>query len=271
MSSIQAFILGLVQGATEFLPVSSSGHLVIFQTIFGLTQDNLLFDVTLHLGTLLAVFIYFWREVLDLISGCIKIVVRIFSRKRARMDQDEKLALLVIIGSVPTGIIGLILNNYTDTLFSSITLVGFMLLITAAALFLSERYNTGDKNLRDMSAADALTIGIFQGIAVMPGISRSGFTLSGSLFRGLKREWAFKFSFILSIPAILGALLLEVRDAIGTEIDITPMAIGAVTSFISGLIFLYVLNSVVKSGKLSYFSVYCLVVGFGSILYGFIF
>jgi undecaprenyl-diphosphatase len=271
MSLIQAFILGLVRGATEFLPVSSSGHLVILQTIFGLTQNNLLFDVTLHLGTLLAVLIYFRKEVLELIYGCVKIVLRLVSRRRRRMDQDEKLALLVIIGSIPTGIIGLILNNYTDTLFSSITLVGFMLLITAAALFLSERYNTGDKNLRDMSSSDAFIIGIFQGIAVMPGISRSGFTLSGSLFRGLKREWAFKFSFILSIPAILGALLLEVKNAVGASIAITLLAIGMVTSFISGLIFLYVLNNVVRKGKLSYFSVYCLVVGLGAIIYGYIF
>ncbi|MDI6600655.1 MAG: undecaprenyl-diphosphate phosphatase [Thermoanaerobacteraceae bacterium] len=271
MSLFQAFILGLLQGATEFLPVSSSGHLVIFQTIFGLTQDNLLFDVTLHLGTLLAVFIYFRNEVIELISGCIKIVVRVVSRKRKKLDQDEKLALLVIVGSIPTGIIGLILNNYTDTLFSSITLVGFMLLITAAVLYLSERYNTGDRVLRDMTASDAFVIGTFQGIAVMPGISRSGFTLSGSLFRGLKREWAFKFSFVLSIPAILGALLLEAKDAIGANLAIAPMAVGMATSFISGLIFLYVLNSVVKRGKLSYFSIYCLIVGLGAILYGYIF
>ncbi len=271
MSMIQAFILGLVQGATEFLPVSSSGHLIIFQTLFGLNQDNVLFDVILHIGTLLAVFIYFREEVIDLIVGCCKLIRRLFSRRRRRIDQDEKLALLVIIASIPTGIIGLILNNYTDTLFSNITLVGFMLLITAAALFLSNRRNSGDKKLRDMTSADALVIGLFQGIAVMPGISRSGFTISGSLFRGLKRDWAFRFSFLLSVPAVLGALLLEAKDAVGASIAVAPMAVGVVTSFVSGLLFLYLLNSIVRKGKLSYFSVYCLIVGLGSILYGFVF
>jgi undecaprenyl-diphosphatase len=273
MSTIQAFILGLVQGATEFLPVSSSGHLIIFQTLFGLTQDNLLFDVVLHVGTLLAVFIYFREEVIELISGCFKIIGRLFSRKnrKRRVDQEERLALLVIIASIPTGVIGLILNNYTDTLFNNIVLVGFMLLITAAALYLSDIYNTGDKKLRDMSLSDALTTGIFQGIAVIPGISRSGFTMSSSLFRGLKREWAFKFSFILSIPAILGALLLELKDVVGTSLEIAPMVVGMVTSFVSGLLFLYLLNKVVKKGKLSYFSIYCLVVGAGILIYNFAF
>lgn len=271
MSLIQAFILGIVQGATEFLPVSSSGHLVIFQTIFGLTQGNLLFDVTLHLGTLLAVLIYFRNEVMELISGCMKLIIRILSRKRRKLDRDEKLALLVIAGSIPTGIFGLILNKYADTLFSNITLVGFMLLITAAALYFSERYNTGERTLNNMTVADALVIGIFQGVAVMPGISRSGFTLSGSLFRGLKREWAFRFSFVLSVPAILGAFLLEAKDAIGTNMNVAPFAVGMITSFISGLLFLYLLNAIVKRGKLSYFSIYCLIVGLFAIIYGFIF
>ena len=208
----QAIILGAIQGLTEFLPVSSSGHLVLMQNLFGINEPEILFDIFLHLGTLVAICIVFIKEILSILLTIWRLPGLLRSSKSwlqlFKENEDIRIAALIITGSIPTAILGLMLERWSDQLFGSVGLVGFMLLVTGCLLALTRRVQTEDRFIKQVTVKDSLIIGLVQGFAVIPGISRSGATISVALFLGINREVAGRFSFLLSIPAILGALIL---------------------------------------------------------------
>jgi undecaprenyl-diphosphatase len=260
MTFFKAIFLGVVQGLTEFLPVSSSGHLVFFQSVFGLVGPHLAFDVMLHLGTLLAVVVYFRTDIAQILLG-----TWAWLRERKEGEEEAKLLLWIVVASVPTGLMGVLLKDWFEALFSRPKTVGFMLLVTGGVLWLTRTVKRDEKTAAEMGVMDALIIGIAQGVAIIPGISRSGSTISTGLFRGLNREFAGKFSFLLSIPAILGATLLEFRE-IDTHSGVGLAFIGAVVAFFVGLLSLKLLMRIVRTGRVSSFSYYCWAVGILMIL-----
>jgi undecaprenyl-diphosphatase len=251
MNSIQALILGAVQGLTEFLPVSSSGHLVLFQRLFGLRGDVLVFDVAVHLATLAAVIAVFWKDILG-----------IFKKPFGR------LTWLLVVGTIPAVVFGLAFKDWIERLFESGRTLGFEFIATGIVLWFAESVKSKNKKLGETSFADALWIGAAQAVAILPAVSRSGLTIAGSLFRGLNREFAAKFSFLLSIPAILGAAVLELPDAIGTlkspgaaGVSHLALILGMAAAFGFGWIALRWMLRVLSRGSLRGFAVYVFVVG----------
>ena len=255
MTFLQAIFLGVVQGLTEFLPVSSSGHLVFFQSVFGLAEPQLAFDVMLHLGTLLAVVVYFRTDISRVLLGTWAWV-----RGGREGEEEAKLLLWIVVASVPTGLMGILLKDWFEAFFSMPKTVGLMLLVTGLLLWLTRIVKRNEKTTGQMGVWDALVIGIAQGVAIIPGISRSGSTISTGLLCRLDRELAGKFSFLLSIPAILGATFLEFRE-IGAGPGSGVTFIGMAVSFFVGLVALKLFMNIVKKGKLSYFSYYCWAAG----------
>ncbi|MEI9479566.1 MAG: undecaprenyl-diphosphatase UppP [Deltaproteobacteria bacterium] len=260
MRVLQAIFLGVVQGLTEFLPVSSSGHLVFFQSLFGLDESQVAFDVMLHLGTLLAVVVYFRTDISQILLGT-------WAWVKGRREGEEKVKLLlwIVVATIPTGLMGILFKDWFESLFSRPQTVGFMLLVTGGALWLTRTVKRKEKTTGEMGAIDALIIGIAQGVAIIPGISRSGATISTGLFRGLNRELAGKFSFLLSIPAILAATLLKFRE-IDTSSGIGLAFIGTAVAFFVGLFSLKLLMKIIRAGKLSGFAYYCWAIGIVMIL-----
>jgi len=266
MELYQGIILGIIQGLTEFLPVSSSGHLVLGQIFFGITQSQLTFDISVHMGTLLAVLVIYSSDILAMISS----VFRFFSKAvllkpvsyLVNEDKNLHLAGLIIIGSVPTAIIGLVLKQFEHVLFTSQVLVGAMLILTGTILWVSRNYYFSENKTSSFGIKNAVFIGVSQGLAVIPGISRSGTTIAVGMFLGLDRHTAAKFSFLLSIPAILGAQILSVKDMIDSGLTIDSITIYAtIASFITGLIALKILLTLVHSGRFHLFAPYCWLVG----------
>ncbi len=254
MDWLQAALLGIVQGLTEFLPISSSGHLVIGQHLLGLDEPHLLFDVAVHVGTLLAVVLVFfddlWSMLRSLLPWC---------------DGDpasRRMVWLVAIGTVPAACAGLVLQDLFESLFGSTTAVGAALLLTGLILFLTMHIPLGQRDIGSMSWRSALLVGVAQALAIIPGISRSGATISAGLALGMQRDLAARFSFILSIPAILGALLLQLRDVSGLSGEqLMPLLIGAILAAVTGYIALRILLSLVQRGKLHWFAYYCWCLG----------
>lgn len=255
MGYLEAMLLGLIQGLTEFLPVSSSGHLVILSNILGVETEGVTFEVLVHFGTLLAVFLVFRDDIISIIR-----------------KPFQKLSLLIIVGTIPTAIIGLCLEDTFEKLFSSITVVGFALLITGVLLWISESFKHNYKNFTEMKYTDAIFIGIAQGAAITPGISRSGTTIALSLILGLDKKTAARYSFLLSIPVILGTTLLKLKELIGEPTASTtygPYLIGTIVAAISGYFAIKLLLKFLQEGKLRYFSIYCWIVGFTILLINF--
>jgi undecaprenyl-diphosphatase len=241
--------------------VSSSGHLVFFQSLFELKEPPLFFDVMVHLGTLLAVVVYLRRDILDIIQG---IRTRLAGEKGN--EEGIRLFLLIVLGTVPTGIIGLVFKDWFESLFSQPLTVGIMLLVTGSFLWLTRRAKKNGKKIMKMKAIDSILIGIAQGVAIIPGISRSGATISMALFCGLDRELSGKFSFLLSIPAILGATFLESRK-IDSSQEIWPVLIGALVAFGVGYFSLKILMRIIRIGKMANFSYYCWGIGLLMIIF----
>ncbi|MGQ9586828.1 MAG: undecaprenyl-diphosphate phosphatase [Thermoplasmata archaeon] len=256
MDAFEAIILGIIQGLTEWLPVSSSGHLVIAEELLGLpARENLLFDLVVHLGTLVAVCAYFRAELM-------RIVRSMFTAKASRGPDHEALRMLgflLLIGTLPAAVVGMLLTDAIENLFD-LRLVGFALVANAALLFAAERYGAKGAR-RSARLLDALIVGTFQAIAVIPGISRSGFTLSGGMFRGLEREIAATFAFLLSVPTLLGAFAYGLVTLERYDADLATFAIGFIGAFLVGLASIEYLLKAVRSGKLWIFSVYCALVG----------
>lgn len=249
-SAVEAVVLGLVQGLTEWLPVSSSGHLAVAVDVLGLEKPPVLFFVLLHVGTLMVIAAFF-RET---ISKVFKAVV-----ERDFGSAEGKLGLFVVVGSVPTAVLGIVLQDVFKAFFGNLLVVGLALLATGVLLFVS-RWGRGSKAL---SYLDALFVGLIQGLSIIPGVSRSGATISAALLRGVNREAAFEFSFLLSIPAVLGALIVEAGDLdllVGGG-DVALVALGVAVSMVVGYLSLKVLLRLVLSNKLYWFTFYCWVAG----------
>jgi undecaprenyl-diphosphatase len=267
MELYQGIILGIIQGLTEFLPVSSSGHLVLGQIFFGITQSQLVFDISVHMGTLLAVLVVYASDVISMLASVIKFFIKavLFKPviKEFKKDKNLQMAGLIVLGSIPTAIIGMALKQFEHVLFSSKMVVGLMLIFTGTILWISRKYYFAEHSKGGPGIKNAFLIGICQGIAVIPGISRSGSTIAAGMLLGLDRYQAAKFSFLLSIPAILGAQVLSVKDMINNSISIDPVTIYAtIASFITGLAALKLLLTLVHSGKFHLFAPYCWFVGF---------
>ena len=258
MSLTQALILGVIQGLTEFLPISSSGHLVIFQNLFGLKQPDLFFDVALHLGTLLAILIVLRQEVSSLLKGTSCFLVCIISGKKCNLDDQDKtmarFAGLILIGLIPTAVLGFFLRDFFRLLFNSLLAVGIMLIITGTFLWLTKMTGEGNKDKVNMSILDAIIIGFVQGLSIAPGISRSGATIAFGLFRKLKKMVAIRFSFLLSIPAILGAIILEWENPMLHEGELLNVISGILTAALVGYICLRILIRMVQKGHFHFFS-----------------
>ncbi|MBI4776171.1 MAG: undecaprenyl-diphosphate phosphatase [Deltaproteobacteria bacterium] len=262
MNIFHALALGLIQGLTEFLPVSSSGHLVIFQHLFGMNEPELFFDVCLHLGTLLAVCVFVRRELVRIVRSLLglRLAERPFSVRRIGEDPDLRLLFLVAIATVATAVIALTFRHPFERLFGSPQAVGIALMITGAVLFLSRFANPWKDNVKSVRVLDALAIGIGQGLAVMPGLSRSGTTITLGLLLKLDRELAARFSFLLFIPAILGATILQfdARQLTGRPF---PILLGTASAAVAGYLSLQLLMNLVKKGRLWMFAPYCFAVG----------
>ena len=280
MTLIQAIILGLLQGVTEFLPVSSSGHLAILQTLFGLKEVDMLFDVLLHVGTLAAIFVVYFKDIKKLvihgfcILGCwfynaFVFVVNLFAKekkeyKKVVTNAYRKFVLLVIVSTIPTGIIGILDSDLVEKAGTNLLVPGICLIITAGILLAAQFAKPGTKMPKEVTYGEAGLIGVAQGIATMPGISRSGSTVTACLLLGFDRKFAVKYSFILSIPAILGSLILELvkADLSGiTTAVLVNYIVGTVVSAIAGYVFIKVMLAVVKKKKFIFFSVYCFAAG----------
>ncbi|MDR2900056.1 MAG: undecaprenyl-diphosphate phosphatase [Treponema sp.] len=251
MNIFEAIILGVVQGLTEFLPISSSGHLVLLQKMLGIDEPTILFDTMLHVGTLIAVFAVLWQDVWKLLK-----------------KPFQKMTGLLIIATIPTVIFALLFNDFIEDAFHSARFLGFEFLITAAALIIAEflsRRAGETKDEEKMNWLDALIIGVMQALSIIPAVSRSGMTLSGALSRKLDRGLAARFSFLMSIPAILGALVFQSKDLIGGEVSlgigILPMIAGVVSAALVGFLAIRFMLKIVKERSLVGFAIYVAILG----------
>ncbi len=260
MSLINAIILGIVQGLTEFLPVSSSGHLVIAEHLLpGWHQPGIVFEILLHLATLLAVIIFFRHDLILLIKS-------IYS-SGPQAAKRRKFILMLLLATIPTGVIGLAGKKIFVSLFDRLDVVGAMLLVTALLLWLAERQTPEKSTKKSTRVTDALLIGITQGLAILPGISRSGSTIAVGMLLGIEPRTAARFSFILSIPAICGAALLNISEisAIPSN-QILSCLCGALAALVTGLMALKFLLMIIEERRLKIFAIYCLIVGSTTLL-----
>ena len=256
MDWIEALILGLVQGLTEYLPVSSSGHLAIGSYLFSIEgEENLAFTVAVHVATVLSTLVILWKEIDWIFRGLFK----------CEMNAETKYVLNIVVSMIPVGIVGVFFKDYVEEVFGSgLVIVGCMLLLTAALLTFS--YIAKPRKKENISLRDAFIIGLAQACAVMPGLSRSGSTIATGLLLGNKKESLAQFSFLMVIPPILGEALLDVVKGLKGEeafggIDMMPLAIGFIAAFVSGCIACKWMINIVKKGKLIYFGIYCAIAG----------
>ena len=274
MSYFEAIILGLVQGLAEFLPISSSGHLALLQQAFGIHEDKvLLFAVLLHVGTLISVFIVYWKDIWELIVELCLTIRDLCTGKGLRLAERpiRKLGVMIIVATIPTAIIGLVFSDFFDSLYNSVIPIGVGLIITRFLLIFAEKKGEGNRGIQQMNFRNAIFIGLVQGVAICPGISRSGSTLFGSLICNLDRKFAVKFVFLISIPSILGSAVLEAPAALEagvTAAEVGPVLVGMLVAAVSGLVAIKTMIKIVSDKKLSYFSYYVWVLGLFVVLYG---
>lgn len=261
---VEMIILGAIQGATEFLPISSSGHLVIFKGLLGINSPGMSLEILLHLGTLVAICAVFWKDIYLIIKDVRSSTLKLLSKKRLKdilkEDQYTKIFLLLLLGTVPTGIIGVSFENGFERLFNMPLFASIMIVITGTILWFTRLVKKGGKET--INPFEALIIGAVQGIAITPGISRSGITIATASFMGIERGLAGRFSFLLSIPAIIGAMILRIKEAAVSANDLPPGAIiGAFIAALVGYLSLRILVNIIKRGKFYKFSYYCWTVG----------
>ena len=261
MDILQAIIIGIVQGLTEFLPVSSSAHLVFAQKLLGV-ESSLAFDVFLHLGTLIAVLWFFRWDIIKMIKSwwfSIGDILQGRFKEGFKEDPYKRLAWYVILATIPVGIVGVLFEDSIDSLFAGALYVpAFFLFVTGTILYLSQRMTSGNVNLNNISAKESLFMGLGQACAILPGLSRSGTTIAAGLTIGLEKEFAAKFSFILSIPAIFGAFIFQIKDmgsAMGA--NFLPIIIGFVASIIAGYLAIKWMLNLIQNRNLDIFSYYC--------------
>lgn len=269
MTYLQSALLGLVQGLTEFLPVSSSGHLAIFKRILGADAlaSTLTMDILLHVGTLVAVFLVYYKDIWALIREFFCMLWDLLRGKPDFSSPYRRFVLMVLIGSVPAGVVGILLKDTISTL--PLYCVGLALFVTAVLLWISDRLPRGKRTMADAPFSSALGVGLFQAVAILPGISRSGSTIVGAKVSGYTSEFAVKYSFILSIPAILGAAVLDFADVLqgaAPVVDIGPALLGMAIAAVSGFLAIRWLLKLVQKSKFHYFSYYCALAGLVAIL-----
>ncbi|MBU2915738.1 MULTISPECIES: undecaprenyl-diphosphate phosphatase [Reichenbachiella] len=262
MSVIEALILGIIQGLTEFLPVSSSGHLELGSYFLGVqSEDNLLFSILVHGATALSTIVVFRKDILEIIQGLFKF----------QWNDETSFAAKILLSMIPVGLVGVLFEDQIEALFGGkILLVGAMLLVTAALLAFTY---FSQKHEGSVTFKSALIIGLAQAIAILPGVSRSGSTISTALLLGVNKEKAARFSFLMVLPPIIGAMLLKTKDLIeapelATGLPVTSLVVGFIAAFVAGLLACNWMISIVKKGKLIYFAVYCGVVGLGAVIGG---
>ena len=286
MSILQAIVMGIIQGVTEFLPVSSSGHLAIMKNIFGMETDTgLLFDVLLHFATLIAVFAVMYRDIIKLIADFFGIVRDFFINigrafknlfsgnkvpyKRLASTSYRKFVIMLIVSTIPTGILGYLMKDMVESVGATLLVPGICLLATGFILLLSDFLEDVGKKPKDANYGDAFAIGTAQGIATLPGLSRSGTTITACLLCGFDRKFAVKYSFIMSIPAILGAMVLEFKDFGDLQIEGSEIAayiIGMVIAAVVGYVAIRLMLNLVQGRKFKFFAFYCLGIGAVSVI-----
>ena len=264
MNELEALILGLIQGLTEYLPVSSSGHLTIGQEVLGVSgSDNLIFDVVVHVATVLSTLVILWKEIVWIFKGLFKF----------RWNDETRYTVNILVSMIPVGIVGVFFKDYVEEIFDSgLFVVAYFLMVTA--LLLTFSYYAKPRQKEKISLRDAFIIGIAQAAAVMPGLSRSGSTIATGLILGNKKEKLAQFSFLMVIPPILGEALLDVMKAVkhGAEavtggMSISALAVGFIAAFISGCFACKWMISIVKKGKLIYFAIYCAIISVVALIF----
>ena len=273
MSIWNAILLGLVQGIAEFLPISSSGHLSILQNLFKM-QDaehgHMFFDVLLHLATLVSVCVAYRREVVEIVREVLSWFRKDTPDNKRPRDPlgTRRLILMIVVATLPLFVM-VFFNDYVEPLYYSTVFVGIILILTGCMLFVSDRLIPGTKNEKSMRIRDALIVGVCQAVAVIPGLSRSGTTITAGISTGLNRDFAVKFSFLISIPAILGANILSLVDAIKDGIDFSLLPVylvGMIVAAVVGYFAIALVRRIVRAGRFGGFSYYCWVVGVVSII-----
>ena len=295
MTLVQAIFMGIIQGLTEFLPVSSSGHLALFKILFGVKTDTgMLFDVLLHVGTLAAICTVYYRDIAKLFIEGLCIVrdvilnIGIFFRncffkasgrrnggeavllpyRRIVSNGYRKFVLLILVSTIPTGVIGYVGKNVVEQASEILLVPGICLILTGVLLLIADHAKEGEKLPKNVTYSNAFLIGISQGVATLPGLSRSGTTITACLISGFNRKFAVKYSFIMSIPAILGAMVLELKDftpAAVPGLEISYYAVGMVIAAVLGYICIKTMLFIVKKQKFTGFAIYCFIIGAVSI------
>lgn len=264
---LMSAVLGFVQGVAEFLPISSSGHLTLLQHFFGMEEPDNLLNILLHFATLLAVCVYYFQDVVEMILEFFRAIRDMFSRRPSRGNPPEarRLVLLIIVGTLPLFVVMLV-KDYVEALGNSPVFVSCALLVTGCILFVSDRMAGGRKTARNATLKDVLLVGLAQGCATIPGLSRSGCTISAGMAVGFDRKFAVRYSFLLSLPAVLGATILEIKDVIGAESGLAqgvlPMyLLGMVIAGVVGYFSIRLVNLLASKGKFGAFAYYCWAVG----------
>ena len=290
MDLLKSIIMGIVQGIAEFLPISSSGHLAIMKHILHIQTDTgLLFDVLLHLGTLLAIFIVFWKDIKELVMEGFKIIgdffinvgrfiKNIFSTNKVTYKKIistpyRRFVMMIIVSTIPTAIMGVVFKNAIEIASTTLLVPGLCFILTGLLLTIADRVKTGNKTEKNASYKEAGFIGIAQGFAILPGLSRSGTTITACLVAGFDRTYAVKYSFIMSIPAVLGAVVLEFKDFsmdMVTQSDIFNYLIGAAIAAVIGYISIKTMLVIVRGKKFKYFAYYCFTIGFIAVICNFV-
>lgn len=277
MTILNAIFLGIIQGVAEFLPISSSGHLSIAQNLLGMGMegaDDVFFDVLLHLGTLGAVFVAYWNDIREMVLEFVRMIQDLAGGTTPqKVPPARRMILLIVVGTLPLFLIlpvkGLVEGLYSNTFF-----VGGALLVTGLLLYFCDRITKGRKNTRTATLADVLVVGVGQAVATCPGISRSGMTICMGCFRGFERKFAVRFAFLLSIPAVLGANILQIKDVVaagGIDIKLLPAyLLGVIVAAVSGYFSIRLVRMVADKGKFGAFAYYCWAAGALTVLLSFL-
>ncbi len=273
MSVLFAVFIGIIQGLAEFLPVSSSGHLNIIQNIFGIENvetNYFSFDILLHLATLIAVFIVFRHEILKLIIAFFTLVKKLFTGKLRKINTDERMVVMLVIATLPLGA-AVFIKDYIEAIGGYTKIVGAILIFNGVMLFVSDLLAKGGKNAENAEYSDSLVVGVCQVAALLPGLSRSGTTITAGLARGFDREYAVKFSFLLSIPAVLGANIMNIPELMHTPVpqsDLSAYFFGMLAALVTGIIAMKLLVYIAKRSNFRVFAIYCAVVGTLAVIFG---
>lgn len=275
MSIFEALIMGLVQGLTEFLPVSSSGHLVIFSQLLNLNIDEgNAFNVLLHVATFISVCFVYYKDVSELIKEFFLMIADIFRGKFDFERPYRRMLVMLIIATIPAIVVGFVFKLLNlDAALSNVLTVGIMLLFTSALMYLIDRFEEGSIDASNAKYKSALWVGIMQACALMPGLSRSGSTITAARALGYRKDFAIKFSFLMSLPAILGAAVLEGGELVlsgGFSVELAPLAVGFIAAAVSGILAIKFLINLLNKNKFYIFSIYCGLVGIISVITSFI-